>query len=266
VHPITLQPRTYSLFGDGGAYNLWVYRRVLDRTLFAEGAFPSDLTIINWPQSDYCWGNLIDQPPAEAARMLDQAKRLSLSLLYWLQSEAPRPDGGAGYPGVRLRPDAVGTPDGLAKFPYVRESRRIQPVFRVLEQHIASDLRKHAETFHDSVGIGHYRIDLHPSSNGVNYIDIGCCPFQVPLGALLPVRMRNLIPACKNIGSTHITNGAYRLHPVEWNIGEAAGALAAFCLGRRTGPHAVREKADALADFQALLRRLGVPLEWTETG
>ena len=26
---------------------------------------------------------------------------------------------------------------------------------------------------------------------------------------------------------THITNGCYRLHPVEWNIGEAAGALAA---------------------------------------
>lgn len=29
----------------------------------------------------------------------------------------------------------------------------------------------------------------------------------------------------KNIGITHITNGCYRLHPVEWNIGEAAGYL-----------------------------------------
>ncbi|MGG2474547.1 FAD-dependent oxidoreductase, partial [Rhizobium sp. BR5] len=34
----------------------------------------------------------------------------------------------------------------------------------------------------------------------------------------------------KNIGTTHITNGCYRLHPVEWNIGEVAGMLAAYCL------------------------------------
>ena len=39
-----------------------------------------------------------------------------------------------------------------------------------------------------------------------------------PLGAA-----ENLLPACKNLGVTHITNGCYRLHPVEWNIGEAAG-------------------------------------------
>ena len=50
-------------------------------------------------------------------------------------------------------------------------------------------------------------------------------PFEIPLGALLPERVENLLPACKNIGTTHITNGCYRLHPVEWNIGEAAGAL-----------------------------------------
>ena len=35
--------------------------------------------------------------------------------------------------------------------------------------------------------------------------------------------MTNLLPAGKNIGTTHITNGCYRLHPVEWNIGEVAG-------------------------------------------
>ena len=40
----------------------------------------------------------------------------------------------------------------------------------------------------------------------------------------LPVRIGNLIAGGKNLGTTHITNGCYRLHPVEWNIGEAAGA------------------------------------------
>ena len=53
----------------------------------------------------------------------------------------------------------------------------------------------------------------------------------------------NLLPAAKNIGTTHITNGCYRLHPVEWNIGEVAGALAANCLDQRIRPGPGRTKA-----------------------
>ena len=87
-------------------------------------------------------------------------------------------------------------------------------------------------------------------------------PFQIPLGALIPRRMENLLPACKNLGVTHITNGCYRLHPVEWNIGEAAGALAAFCLLRKEPPRQVRQTKNLLADFQALLQRDGVELGW----
>src|SRR5689334_13750059 len=48
-----------------------------------------------------------------------------------------------------------------------------------------------------------YPIDLHPSTHGDDYIDIPSLPFQIPLGALIPIRMRNLLPACKNIGTTH---------------------------------------------------------------
>ncbi len=79
----------------------------------------------------------------------------------------------------------------------------------------------------DSVGLGSYRIDLHPSSGGDNYVDIGSLPFQIPLGALIPKRVENLLAAAKNLGVTHITSGCYRLHPVELNVGESAGLLAA---------------------------------------
>ena len=34
---------------------------------------------------------------AEACRHLDAARQLSLALCYWLQTEAPRADGGCGY-------------------------------------------------------------------------------------------------------------------------------------------------------------------------
>jgi hypothetical protein len=268
THPITLKPVTKTLFSIDGnrGLSLWLYRRILDKERFAEGAFPSDISLINWPQNDYWGGNIIDKSEAEVARHLDAAKRVSLSLLYWLQTEAPRPNGGVGYPGLRLRPDVMGTKDGLAKYPYIRESRRIKAVFTILEQHLSPEIRKdrYAEPFEDSVGIGLYRIDLHPSSGGDNYIDLSCAPFRIPLGALIPVRMENLLPANKNIGTTHITNGAYRLHPVEWNIGEAAGTLAAFCLERKLYPRLVREDKKLLEAYQRVLEARGVQLRWPE--
>ena len=119
-----------------------------------------------------------------------------------------------------------------------------------------------AEPFKDTVGVGSYRIDLHPSSGGDNYIDVSSLPFQIPLGALIPRRVENLIPACKNLGVTHITNGCYRLHPVEWNIGEAAGLLAAVALESGRTPAAIHGDPASLRAFQDRLLAAGVPLAW----
>ncbi|RAV11224.1 FAD-dependent oxidoreductase [Paenibacillus contaminans] len=267
VKPHTLEPVRYELFPDGKSVSLFNYRKIADKSHFAPGTYKSDISLINWPQNDYWLGSIIDVSPEEKARHLEQAKQLSLSLLYWMQTEAPRPDGKAGYPGLRLRRDVVGTEDGLAKYPYIRESRRIRAEFTVLEQHVATAARpeKQAEVFADSVGIGCYRIDLHPSTEGRNYVDVSSLPFQIPLGSLIPVRMNNLLPACKNLGVTHITNGCYRLHPVEWNIGEAAGYLAAFCLDRQTAPRAVRNQDDLLTDYQRMLAQRGIELSWPTT-
>jgi FAD dependent oxidoreductase len=80
------------------------------------------------------------------------------------------------------------------------------------------------------------------------------------------VRVDNLIAAAKNIATTHLTNGAYRLHPVEWNIGEAAGHLASFCVARRTVPRAVRADHNRLEEFQRELLQAGVELRWPDVG
>jgi hypothetical protein len=255
-----------------GASNLWLYRRIADRRNFTEGTYPSDITLVNWPQNDYLLGNLVGVAPEDAARHLSRAKQLSLSLLYWMQTEAPRPDDGTGWCGLRLRKDVVDTEDGLAKYPYIRESRRIKAELTVLEQHVGTEARRQltglksgemtAELFRDSVGVGSYRIDLHPSTAGSNYVDISSVPFQIPLGALIPRRVENLLPASKNIGTTHITNGCYRLHPVEWNIGESVGALVAFCLSGKVRPRQVRNNRTLLEDFQQVIQAQGIEIQW----
>jgi FAD dependent oxidoreductase len=275
-NPVTLEPRTLGFDPRPGAqtaqFNLWTYRQLLAAETLRPGALGSGISLINWPQNDYLPGHLIDVSPAEKARHLAGAMEVSRGLVYWLQTEAPREDGGQGWPGLRLRGDVCDTDHGLAKRPYIREARRIVAEFTVKEQHVGLEARM-AETglpagevtaasFPDSVGIGSYRIDLHPSTGGDNYIDVSSLPFEIPLGALLPVRLENLLPACKNLGVTHITNGCYRLHPVEWNIGESAGLLAAFCVETAATPRQVRADANRLVDFQRRLGEHGVGVRW----
>lgn len=273
--PRTLEPKKLGFDPSGknldGVLNLWNYRRIINRHNFVEGTYDGDVTIVNWPQNDFFPGNLIDVPEKEFQRNIERAKQLSHSLFYWLQTEAPRPDGGNGWRGLRLRRDIMGTEDGMAKYPYIRESRRIRAEFTVLEEHVGAENRrlvagnikgKRSEAFFDSVGIGYYHIDLHPSSRGNNYVDFSSLPFQIPLGALLPQRMNNLLPANKNIGTTHITNGCYRLHPVEWSIGEAVGQLIAFAKKTKVPFRAVRERRELLSDFQQMLHKQGIETEW----
>ncbi len=270
---VTHRPLTRQLFaGDTDepyVFDLWHARRIAWRRHFLPGTYASDITVANWPQMDYWRRPAIGVSPQDAAAALREARQFSLSFLYWMQTEAPRHDGGIGYPGLRPRGDVLGTADGLAKQVYYREGRRIRAEFTVLEQHIgvqARPGRSTAESFPDSVGIGAYRIDLHPSTRGRDTVDIDAYPFEIPLGALLPARVDNLLPACKNIGTTRITSGAYRVHPVEWSIGEAAGALAAVALHRNLPPRGVRADAGRLADFQSTLADLGVPLRWPVYG
>jgi hypothetical protein len=134
----------------------------------------------------------------------------------------------------------------------------------VREPHVSLALHPQgrADRFADSVGVGAYPIDLHPTTEGDNSIHIPTVPFQIPLGSLLPVRVINVLAASKTLGTTHVTNGAYRVHPVEWNIGEAAGSLAAYCLPHQVLPAAVWEQPDHLTAFQQVLNRRGIPLDW----
>jgi hypothetical protein len=276
-NPRTLEPKVLGFHPEGGAtgeaLNLWNYRRIINKNNFVPGFYQGDITIVNWPQNDYVLGDIVEASESDFEAHFYRGKQLSLSLLYWLQTEAPRPDGGKGWPGLRLRGDLMGTEDGLAKYPYVRESRRIKALFTVLEEHVGAENRamitgqksgNKAPDFYDSVGVGYYHIDLHPSSGGDNYIDFPSLPFQIPLGSLIPVRMENLLPANKNISTTHLTNGCYRLHPVEWSIGEAVGMLVEYALANKVTPRTVREDSRRLADFQDKIRSQGIETHWPE--
>ena len=243
---------------------LWTYRRLVD-SAHLKSRSETDISMINWPGNDYRESTIIDVPAAQMAAALQDAKRVSLGFLHWLQTEAPATGSRCGAPELRLRPDIMDAPDGLAKFPYIRESRRIKALRTVVEQDVSAHYQEGARAAHfdDSVGVGWYPIDIHRA--GPEDVGVSCRtrPFQIPMGALIPIRITNLIAAAKNIGTTHITNGCFRLHPVEWNIGEAAGALAAFCLDQGRSPAAIHADPTSRSAFQRILLGYGMPLAWT---
>lgn len=262
---------TYKMFeqAPGTPGSFWTYRRLIDAGNFSDPRHPDDVSMINWPGNDFTDGNIIDKPASEREAILERARRLSLGFLYWLQTEAPRDDGGRGYPELLLRKDVMGTADGLSMFPYIRESRRIKALKTIVEQEISAAFQSGARAayYADSVGVSWYPIDIHACSKSAGedppHIDGGATrPFQIPLGALIPVRVENLLAGGKNIGTTHITNGSYRLHPAEWNIGEAAGALASYALETGALPRRIRGDPVLLRAFQSKLVDAGVPLYW----
>ena len=176
---------------------------------------------------------------------------------------------------MKLRGDELGTDDGFAKAPYIRESRRLIARTIVTEAHVGTEQRRKehrpnqsvmawgmAEPFADSVGIGHYRLDLHPSTGMRAGFYVQAAPFRIPMGALIPIRVKNVLAAGKGLGVTHVTNGCFRLHPVEWNVGESAGALAQHCIEAGRAPHAIQGNIERLREFQKTLSTDGVPLAW----
>jgi hypothetical protein len=246
--------------------DMWGYRRHIRSSNFEDPDFPCDLSMLNMGANDYQAATIPTGDPSRDAEIIAGARQAALGYVYWLQTEVPRDDvSGNGYPNLKPRPDQFGTSDGTSAQPYVRESRRIKAQYTIVQQDLdqSSNPGPRAKNYPDSCGIGDYgALDIHGlAAVGMPQQWIPIKPFEIPARSLVPQRVQNLLAACKNI-TTHITNGAYRLHPVEWNVGEAAGALANFALAKGVTPAAITGDPATLRQYQRVLLARGVPLFW----
>lgn len=184
----------------------------------------------------------------------------------------------------------MGTAHGLSKYPYIRESRRLigRPSvaypdgFQIYETDITRQpsefQRGRPYIFYDSVGVGQYNIDFHEciqpddfstAPAGNKAAESPSYPFQIPLRALIPQRIDNLLAGAKNIAATRIATAAYRVHPIEWAIGVAAAHTAAFSLDRDRYPASLPipdlNRQQALLDLQAQIVSYGNPIQFPGT-
>ncbi|MEV1132198.1 FAD-dependent oxidoreductase [Agromyces sp. NPDC049794] len=243
----------YRMFTDGpdGKPPFWTYRRLR--------AQAPELVTLNWASND-CAGQDPLGDPAGAERA---GRELTAAFVHWLRTEAPRSDGGRGFPGLRLAPEAAGTTDGFAEAPYLRESRRIVVDTPVTGHDLAPvDGRARARHLPGSLGVTWYHVDLHERTGHPAPVYRPTAPFTIPASALVPRGAVNLVAAAKNLGATQIAAAAYRVHHGEWAVGEAAGALAARCVTDGRSVADVPTDPALLVAVQRDLVAAGVPLAW----
>lgn len=142
--------------------------------------------------------------------------------------------------------------------------------------------RTRSSIYPDSVGIGHYAIDFHPCMNESPPEKAGnteregerkgggqAYPFQIPLRAMIPQEIDNLIVSGKSIATSHIASAAYRVHSFEWSSGAAAGITAVFGLENKIMPYQLVDEPLIQEDqFKILKKRLdqsGNPTAFPDT-
>jgi hypothetical protein len=256
---------------EGDELELWRYRRIVAAHHHTGGR--DDVCLWNTVQTDYFRQPAVlpgDDPYAGRDACMAATRQMSRCFLYWLQTEAPRHDDGHGHPGLRLCGEPLGTDDGLAMACYVREGRRLAAETVVTEAHVGVEQRgdTRGHVFADAVAIGHYMIDLHPTAAGRNSVYVEAAPYTIPLRSLLPrdggAGSANVLAAGKSLGVSHVANGCTRLHPTEWAVGEAAGALAAWCLEHDRTPHGVSGSRSDFAAFRDQLVQAGAAVSWPD--
>lgn len=197
------------------------------------GRMPNGKYMINWPiyGNDY-YVNSIEMSRREREEAYSKAKNVTKSFIYFIQTEL-------GMKNLGIADDEFPTEDGLALFPYHRESRRI-----VGKAFFTMDAAAEPYSFNlyrTGIAVGDYPVDhhhfRHPEWKSLPDLHFYPIPsFNVPLGVLIPkqTEIRNLIVAEKSISVSNLMNGATRLQPVVMQLGQASGAIAALACRQNT--------------------------------
>ena len=294
--------RDFSLSGFNlfSGRSLFHYRRIVS----ISGSDPlvgtpglGDMTAINWNRGND-W-NLMNPPLLLSSEQLKvsgqdrnwlgglnidalrQGENHALLFAEWLMTHHSSPNRPLTL--LKGRNGPLQTASGLSMYPYIREGRRIlgRPAyddtsFMLREQDIRYDLSGGRDFAQKAVAVTNYAIDIHgcryrnwePSGEAgsapVNEYVVK--PIYVPLEAMIPQQVDNLLMGGKSIAVTHIVNAATRTHYGEWSIGGAAGVIAAYQIAQpkplNTKPLTNLATPNQLAEVRHFLESQQLRVHW----
>lgn len=251
----------FPMYHNRGLFN---YRRIISRypgEAAVSRSTTGELSMINWTQGND-W-NIMDDPLVMtdetltatgqyqnwmgglSVQALKNGENHALLFAEWLLTEQATSE----YPLTFLYgPDApMKTQSGLSMVPYIREGRRIigrpaygQEQFMMTEQDLRIDIPGGRDFSPTAIALTHYDIDIHgcryrnwqPSyeATRASVNERLARPLEIPLEAIVPVGVDNLLIGGKSIAGSHIVNAMTRVHYGEWSVGAAAGATAGWLL------------------------------------
>jgi FAD dependent oxidoreductase len=219
------------------------------------GRLPGDRFMINWPIHGNDYGEGVERlvgNAADRAAFLEEARQYSQGFAHYIQSQVDRRYG--------LAEGTFDTPQSAFAFhPYYRESRRLIGLTTIREQDLlpmfdgqtaalpittSASGCDNVEQCCDAIAIGNYANDHHYPSGDIPLAPKSIrwggrwtgTPFTIPYRSLVPATIDGFLACEKNISTSHMSNGATRLQPCVFGIGQAAGAAAALCVDRSCQP------------------------------
>jgi hypothetical protein len=251
----------FKFFNTGSVFN---YRRIVSRVPGDSNVNitrPGEMTLINWNKGND-W-HFMDPPlvlTEEDLRLSGQKQNWmgglsteslkygeihALMFAEWLMEREAT--GKLPLTFLKGKDAPLGTLSGLSMVPYIREGRRIlgrpaygQDSFMAVEIDLREDMTGGRDFSLTAVALAHYDIDIHgcryrawrPSyeAAGASIKEFVVRPLQIPLEALVPQGVDNVLIGGKSVAVSHIVNGVTRVHYGEWSIGSAAGATAGWLL------------------------------------
>ncbi len=261
-------------FGKFNWFQIWSYRRIR-----STGTTAGDMSLQNWfPGNDYPGGYFLKSKAAAKAETsswsggidLDVLRRAENHAFAWASYYADKTPVNQMV-NIKLDKALLGTDHGLAKMPYIRDTRRSLGLdnfllkFKDLDGS-ATGSSPIGTPFVDRIAIGAYVADFHnvqncPRRAYLNKHDN--LPFFIPFRALTNQKIPNLLVAGKTMAQTYHANAATRLQPIEWNSGSAAGSAAAMMIKRNYA--STRNVFQNISELQNEIVKTQ-PINWTIEG
>ena len=153
--------------------------------------------------------------PIEYSRAQGELRKQMLTVTEFLKNNVE------GFENIKIKDSS----DGVG----VRETRRIKGKYILTAEDLIESKRFADVVVHDAS----FPIDIHNPS-GAGQAESDGCPVQItgydiPYGALVPVKTKNLYLSGRCISGTHRAHASYRVMNIAMNIGEAVGVGAALC-------------------------------------
>jgi hypothetical protein len=143
---------------------------------------------------------------------------------------------------------------GVAPEVYVRESRHLIGLTR-----LHADDVLYGRSFPDGVALGGYPLDGQAYlPHETPYLLGKPAPYEVPLRALVPNNLRNVLVVSQAASFGSAAAFSARVAPLQMNLGEAAGLAVAAARQRRLDFPALLSQPAALNEVRSAVRRAGL--------